>query len=935
MTMENEKKLSTVYEPQNVEEKWYQVWEKEGYFHAEANEELRKRKAVGEAQTFSIVMPPPNVTGSLHLGHALDSTLQDILTRWRRMQGYHTLWLPGTDHAGIATQAKVEEQLGKEGLSKYDLGREKFLERVWAWKKQYGGHITKQLRKLGTSCDWERERFTLDEGCSQAVQEVFVRLYEKGLIYQGNYIINWCPKCQTTISDIEVEHEPHTGKIWHIRYPVLDDDGATTGEYLVVATTRPETMLGDTAVAVHPEDERYQGLVGKKLRLPLTGRIIPVIADDYVEREFGTGAVKVTPAHDPNDFEMGLRHNLEQITVLNRQAVMNEQAGSYQGLDRYEARKRVVADLETQGFLVKVEEHEHAVGQCYRCDTVIEPMVSKQWFVKMKPLAEPAIQAVLDGRIRFVPERFTKIYLNWLENIRDWCISRQLWWGHRIPVWYCQDCQEVICTKEEPAKCPRCGSAKLERDTDVLDTWFSSGLWPFSTQGWPEETETLGCYYPTSVLVTGRDIIFFWVARMIFMGLEFRPEVPFRDVFIHGLVLDAQGRKMSKSLGNGIDPIEVIEQYGADTLRFMLITGNTPGNDLRFQMERLEATRNFANKIWNASRFALLNLADYQEAGQAEEKENRENTENAENTVEMGKSAGAGIMAGVEKTVEDTAEGPLADRWIRSRFCRTAEEVTRNLERYDLGEAGRVIYEFMWNEFCDWYIEMVKPRLYGKETAASRRTAQTVLAATLRGTLELLHPFMPFITEEIWQHLPHQGKTVMLAPWPQGKEAELDEQAETEMTVVMEVVKALRNLRSEMNVSPGKKAEAVLIAQNEAALAALQHGEGYLLNLAGLSQVTILLSASEKPEQAVTAVVSGVEVYLSLKGLVDLEKEQARLEKEKANLEKEIARLEGKLQNQGFLAKAPGEVIEKEKGKLADYRTKKEAILERIASFTE
>ncbi len=900
--MENEKNLSTVYEPQNVEEKWYQIWEKEGYFHAEANEELRKKKEAGEAQTFSIVMPPPNVTGSLHLGHALDNTLQDILTRWRRMEGYHTLWLPGTDHAGIATQAKVEEQLAKEGLSKYDLGREKFLDRVWEWKKQYGGRITKQLRKLGTSCDWQRERFTLDEGCSEAVRDVFVSLYEKGLIYQGNYIINWCPKCQTTISDIEVEHEIHAAKIWHLRYPVIDEAGENTDEYIVVATTRPETMLGDTAVAVHPEDERYKALVGKKLRLPLMGRIIPIVADDYVDREFGSGAVKITPAHDPNDFELGLRHNLEQITVIDRKGVMNEQAGVYQGLERLEARERIVANLKAQGFLVKIEDYEHSVGQCYRCNTVIEPLISKQWFVKMKPLAEPAIQAVLDGRIKFVPERFTKIYLNWLENIRDWCISRQLWWGHRIPVWYCRDCDEVICSKEEPAKCPRCGSTKLEQETDVLDTWFSSGLWPFSTQGWPEKTDTLRSFYPTSVLVTGRDIIFFWVARMIFMGLEFMPDVPFREVFIHGLVLDAQGRKMSKSLGNGIDPIEVIDQYGADTLRFMLITGNTPGNDLRFQTERLEATRNFANKIWNASRFALMNLADYVD-----------------------------VQGDGEAVREDAYT--LADRWIRSRFNRTAEEVTRNLERYDLGEAARVIYEFIWNEFCDWYIEMVKPRLYGKETAESKRTAQAVLAATLRQTMELLHPFMPFITEEIWQHLPHQGKTIMLAPWPQAETAAFDAEAEAEMTVIMEVVKALRNLRSEMNVAPGKKAEAILMAQNEAALAALRHGESYLLNLAGLAQVTIQLSAPEKPEQAVTAVVSGVEVYLSLKGLVDIEKETARLEKEKGNLEKEIARLEGKLQNQGFLAKAPAEVIEKEKEKLADYRTKKDAILERIASL--
>ncbi|NLO75511.1 MAG: valine--tRNA ligase [Clostridia bacterium] len=879
--MKDEQNISTVYEPQKVEKKWYQIWEKAGYFEAKVDR---------EASRFSIVMPPPNVTGSLHLGHALDNTLQDILTRWHRMQGEDTLWLPGTDHAGIATQARVEEHLAKEGLSKEDLGREKFLERVWAWKKQYGGHITTQLRKLGASCDWSRERFTLDEGCSEAVKEVFVRLYEKGLIYQGNYIINWCPKCQTTISDIEVEHEPHAGKIWHIRYPVMDSD-----EELIVVTTRPETMLGDTAVAVHPEDERYRKLIGKKLRLPLTDRVIPIIADDYVDKEFGTGAVKVTPAHDPNDFAMGLRHNLEQITVLDRQAVMNEHAGKYAGLDRYEARRQIVADLEQLGFLVKVEEHENAVGQCYRCDTVIEPMVSKQWFVKMKPLAEPAIQAVKDGRIRFVPERFTKIYLGWMENIRDWCISRQLWWGHRIPVWYCQDCDKVICAKEEPQVCSKCGSAKLVQDPDVLDTWFSSALWPFSTMGWPEETETLKYFYPTSVLVTGRDIIFFWVARMIFSGLEFMSDVPFRDVFIHGLVLDAQGRKMSKSLGNGIDPIEVIEQYGADTLRFMLITGNTPGNDLRFQTERLEAVRNFANKIWNASRFALMNLTDYQE--------------------------------------DNSSEYTLADRWIRSRFNRTASEVTRNLARYELGEAARLIYEFIWNEFCDWYIEMVKPRLYGKESEAGRKTAQKVLAQTLRETMQLLHPFMPFLTEEIWQHLPHQGETVMLAPWPKGTEAEMDEQAEQEMTILMDVIKAIRNLRSEMNVPLGKKAHVVLIAQNEQVLAALQKGEGYLLNLAGLAQVDLLLNSPEKPEQAVTAVVSGVEVYLLLQGLVDLDKEKARLEKEKGLMEQEIARLEKKLSNKGFLTKAPPEIVAKEKEKLKDYQIKKEAILERIASL--
>jgi len=876
-----EKKLSTVYEPNSVEEKWYKIWEEKGYFHSE-----NKGK-----EAFSIVMPPPNVTGSLHLGHALDNTLQDILTRWHRMQGHDVLWVPGTDHAGIATQAKVEEQLAKEGISKHDIGREKFLERVWDWKHQYGNRITKQLRKLGTSCDWQKERFTLDEGCSRAVREAFVNLYNKGLIYQGNYIINWCPKCQTTISDIEVEHEDQQGKLWHVRYPVVD-----SSEYIVIATTRPETLLGDTAVAVHPEDKRYTHLVGKKIRLPLTDRVIPIITDDYVDKEFGTGAVKITPAHDPNDFEMGLRHNLENISVMDRQAVMNEFAGKYQGLDRYEAREKIVTDLKAMGLLVKIEDHEHAVGQCYRCNTVIEPMVSKQWFVKMKPLAEPAISAVVDGKIKFVPERFTKVYLNWMENIRDWCISRQLWWGHRIPVWYCQECNEVICEKEDPNKCPKCGSQDLVQDPDVLDTWFSSGLWPFSTLGWPNNTEDLKCYYPTSVMVTGRDIIFFWVARMIFSAMESMSEVPFREVFIHGLILDSQGRKMSKSLGNGIDPIEVIEKFGADTLRFMLITGNTPGNDMRFQNERLEGTRNFANKIWNASRFALMNLEDVDENG-------------------------------------ETTEPSLADRWIRSRFNRVAEEVTHSLERYDLGETGRLLYEFIWNEFCDWYIEMAKPSLYGKETQENRRTAQAVLAKTLSQTMQLLHPFMPFITEEIWQCLPHEGETIMLSSWPQGEKTEIDVEAEECMVVIMEVVKAVRNLRSEMNVLPGKKVEAVLMAQDEEVLARLQAGKSYVMNLAGINQADIILNCPKKPEQAVTAVVSGVEVYLPLKGLVDVEKELVRLEKEGANLDKEIARLKGKLNNEGFLSKAPCEVVEKEKAKLVDYNNKKEAILERIVDL--
>lgn len=886
------KNLSSTYDPGSVEDKWYQIWEKNGYFKADANEDVIKANKEGE--TFSIVMPPPNVTGSLHLGHAFDCTLQDVLTRWRRMQGYHTLWLPGTDHAGIATQAKVEGQLAKEGTSKYDIGRDLFLERVWEWKKQYGNRITTQLRKMGSSCDWDRERFTLDEGCSRAVKEVFVRLFEKGLIYQGNYIINWCPKCHTTISDIEVEHKNHAGNIWHLKYPVVNSD-----EYIVVATTRPETMLGDTAVAVHPEDERYKHLVGKEVELPLTGRTIPIITDEYVDKEFGTGAVKITPAHDPNDFEMGLRHDLEQISVMDRKAKMNDLAGKYQGLDRYEARKEIVKDLEEMGLLIQVEDHEHAVGQCYRCDTVIEPMVSKQWFVKMKPLAEPAIQAVKDGKIRFVPERFTKTYLNWMENIRDWCISRQLWWGHRIPVWYCQDCGEIICSKDEPSVCKKCGSSKLEQDPDVLDTWFSSGLWPFSTMGWPDVTDTLKSYYPTSVLVTGRDIIFFWVARMIFSALEITDEIPFSEVFIHGLILDSKGRKMSKSLNNGVDPLEIIENYGADTLRFMISTGNTPGNDMRFQNERLESTRNFLNKIWNASRFALMNLEDYN---------------GEKNEIELS----------------------LADKWIRSRFNKTAKEVTRLMERYEIGEAARILYEFMWDEICDWYIEVIKPRLYGKETEDSRKTAQYVLATTLSQTLELLHPFIPFITEEIWQLIPgnkEKVETIMLTSWPQGGQDEIDEKVEMEMKVVMDVIKAIRNLRSEMNVPPGKKAELILMAENQNMFNILQNGDSYIKNLAGISQTELIMVNDKKPQQAVTAIVSGVEIYLPLKGLIDLEKEFARLEKEKANLEKEIVRLEKKLNNQGFIAKAPQEVIEKEKAKLKDYQSKKEAVETRIKTL--
>jgi valyl-tRNA synthetase len=880
--MSDEFKMEKIYEPRQVEGKWYPFWEEKGYFHAKVDE---------SKEPFSIVMPPPNVTGALHLGHAIDNTIQDILTRFKRMQGYNTLWLPGTDHAGIATQAKVEEQLAKEGTNRHELGREKFLERVWEWKEQYGGRITQQLRHLGASCDWSRERFTMDEGCSKAVREAFVELYNKGLIYRGNYIVNWCPQCHTTISDIEVEHVDREGNLWHLRYPVKDSK-----EFLVVATTRPETMLGDTAVAVHPEDERYQHLLGKTIILPLTNREIPIIADEYVDREFGTGAVKITPAHDPNDFEMGLRHNLQGIAVMDKEARMNENAGKYQGMERYVARKEIVKDLEALGALVKVDAHQHAVGECYRCSTVIEPMVSKQWFVKMEPLAKPAMEVVREGVLEFVPDRFSKIYLGWLENIRDWCISRQLWWGHRIPVWYCEDCGVEICAKEDPETCTTCDSKHLRQDPDVLDTWFSSGLWPFSTMGWPEQTPELKQFYPTSVLVTGRDIIFFWVARMIFTSLEFMKEAPFKKVMIHGLVLDAQGRKMSKSLGNGVDPIEVIDQYGADTLRFMLITGNTPGNDLRFQPERLEATRNFANKIWNASRFVLLNLQDYEEVPRGE------------------------LL--------------LVDRWILSRYEATVQAVTKSLERFDLGEAGRLLYEFIWNEFCDWYIELAKGRLYDKEHPEARSTVQSVLLEVLEGTMRLLHPFMPFITEEIWQNLPVNGESIMIQSYPKVS-GYRNEAVEKQMNLIMEVIKAVRNIRAEMNVQPGKKAEIILLATETDYLEILQVGKESIRHLAGGSQVDVVSSLEVKPAQAASAVLDGVEIYLPLRGLLDLDKEIARVEKEIGQALQEQSRLEGKLNNPGFIAKAPEEVVAKEREKLEGINSRIAALQGRISELKE
>jgi len=870
--------LPSVYEPGQVERKWYKFWRERNYFapSGDTNQPM-----------FSIVMPPPNVTGSLHLGHALDNTLQDILTRWKRMQGYNVLWLPGTDHAGIATQAKVEEALAQEGLSRHDLGREKFVERVWEWKHLYGNRITEQLSLLGSSCDWSRERFTMDEGCSRAVREVFVDMYNKGLIYQGDYIINWCPKCHTAISDIEVEHEDTEGKLWYIRYPIEDSD-----EYLVVATTRPETMLGDTGVAVHPEDERYSHLIGRNVMLPLMNRPIPVFADGCVDKEFGTGAVKVTPAHDPNDFEMGFRHQLLQIKVMDDGGIMNENAGQYEGLDRSECRQKVVADLEALGLLEKIEPHQHAVGHCQRCETIIEPMISKQWFVRMKPLAEPAIRRVVEGDIRFVPERFTKIYLNWMENIRDWCISRQLWWGHRIPVWYCDQCGEIICSKTDPDRCPSCESDQLRQDEDVLDTWFSSALWPFSTLGWPEETKDLETFYPTSVLVTGRDIIFFWVARMIFSGLEHTGQVPFYDVNIHGLILDAQGRKMSKSLGNGIDPIEVIDKYGADTLRFALITGVTPGNDVRFHWEKVENTRNFANKIWNAARFVLMNLEGYEP---------------------------------VEVAEEDLT---LADRWIISRLANTAEDVTRLLEEYDLGEAAKTLYEFIWDEFCDWYIELAKIRLGQSADSHHRLVAQNVLLQVLFDTLRLLHPFMPFITEEIYQNLPGHNDTIMLDAWP--VKGQVWPEALEDMQQLMSVIRNLRNIRAEFNVAPGTPINTIILVRDQGKMALFENNQVYMQRLAQVKKIEVVNNLDTKPAQAVSALTAWTEIYVPLEGIIDIEREIVRLEKELKATEADLQRAESKLGNANFLAKAPQEVIAKENAKAEEARVKREGILQRL-----
>ncbi|MEA4854559.1 MAG: valine--tRNA ligase [Christensenella sp.] len=870
-----QKELGKTYDPKSTEEKLYRKWLEKGYFHAEAD----KTK-----QPFTIVIPPPNITGQLHMGHALDNMIQDAIIRTKRMQGYQALWLPGTDHASIATEVKIVDALREEGTSKEELGREKFLERAWQWRDKFGGRIVEQLKKLGSSLDWDRERFTMDEGCNKAVREVFVRLYEKGLIYQGNRIINWCPHCMTALSDAEVEYEQQGSHLWHMRYRA--EDG---GEGIVVATTRPETMLGDTAVAVNPKDERYKDLVGKNVILPLLNKPIPVIADEYVDMEFGTGAVKITPAHDPNDYEVGQRHDLQIIKVMNDDGTMAQNAGKYAGLDRDEARVQIVADLKACGAMEKIEDYAHNVGHCYRCHTVIEPIISRQWFVKMKELAQPAIEAVESGEVRFVPERFSKIYFNWLYNIRDWCISRQLWWGHRIPAYTCSECGKLIVSVDEPTCCPQCGASSFTQDEDVLDTWFSSGLWPFSTLGWPEKTPELDFFYPTNALVTGYDIIFFWVARMIIFGIEIMGRPPFQVVDIHGIVRDSEGRKMSKSLNNGIDPLEVIDKYGADALRFSLAVGSSPGNDMRFYWEKVEAARNFANKIWNASRFVMMNID--------------------------------GDVRPIDESKLD-----IADKWVLARLNEAVRECTDNIEKYDLGMAAQKAYDFTWNEFCDWYIEMAKPRLYGEDEEEKAATI-SVLVYVLKNTLKLLHPFMPFITEEIYTSLPGAQETIMLGPWPEVAFDGNAKQAEM-MNGVMDMIRAIRNIRAEMDVPPSVKVKLTILTKHGEAIEACAE---YLKKLAYANDVQIITEKSEIPQNSVSAVCAVGEAYMPLADLIDVEKELLRLSKEAEKNEKEIARAQGKLGNKGFTDKAPAKVVDEERAKLATYLEMKEKLSERIA----
>ena len=879
------KELEKTYNPGAIEERLYDKWMEKKYFHAEVD---RSKKP------FTIVMPPPNITGQLHMGHALDNTMQDILIRYKRMQGYSALWQPGTDHAAIATEVKVIDKLRSEGINKEDLTREEFLKYAWDWKKEYGGRIVKQLKKLGSSADWDRERFTMDEGCSNAVKEVFIRLYEKGYIYKGSRIINWCPECKTSISDAEVVHEEQDGFFWHINYPVKDEPG----RYVEIATTRPETLIGDTAVAVHPDDERYKDLVGKMLILPLVGREIPVVADEYVDKEFGTGCVKITPAHDPNDFEVGKRHNLEEINILNDDATINEKGGKYAGMDRYEARKAMVKDLEEQGLLVKIVPHSHNVGTHDRCKTTIEPMVKQQWFVRMDEMAKPAIEALKSGRLKFVPESFGKTYLHWLENIRDWCISRQLWWGHRIPAYYCSDCGEMVVAKDAPEKCPKCGGTHMVQDEDTLDTWFSSALWPFSTLGWPEKTPEFEYFYPTDVLVTGYDIIFFWVIRMVFSGLEQTGKEPFHTVLIHGLVRDSQGRKMSKSLGNGIDPLEVVDKYGADALRMTLITGNAPGNDMRFYWERVEASRNFANKVWNASRFIMMNME----------------------------------KAPVREVA--LSELTMADRWILSKVNTLAKDVTENLDKYELGIALQKIYDFIWESFCDWYIEMVKPRLYNDEDqtkAAALWTLKTVLIQSLK----LLHPYMPFITEEIFCTLQDEEASIMISRWPEYRAEWSFEKEEEAVEIIKEAVRAIRNVRTSMNVPPSRKAHVFVVSEDAGVREIFENSKVFFGTLGYANQVDVQADKTGISEDAVSAVTAKAVIYMPFAELVDVEKEIERLKKEEANLNKELARSRGMLGNENFVKRAPEAKINEEKAKLAKYEQMMEQVKERLCQLEE
>ena len=879
------KELAKTYDPKGLEDRLYQKWLDKGYFHATVNPNKKP---------FTIMMPPPNVTGQLHMGHALDNTMQDILCRFKRMEGYEVLWQPGTDHAAIATEVKVTNMLKEQGIDKDEIGREKFLEHCWEWKKEYGGRINSQLRKIGASADWERERFTMDEGCSKAVEEVFCRLYEKGWIYKGSRIINWCPVCQTSISDAEVEYQEQAGHFWHINYPVVGEEG----RFVEIATTRPETLLGDTAVAVNPEDERYTDIVGKMLKLPLTDREIPVIADAYVDKEFGTGCVKITPAHDPNDFEVGKRHNLEEINILNDDGTMNNKCGKYAGMDRYEARKAMVEDLEKLGLLVKVVDHVHNVGTHDRCKTTVEPMIKPQWFVKMEEMAKPAIDALQSGRLKFVPESFGKTYMHWLEGIRDWCISRQLWWGHRIPAYYCEECGEMVVSRDMPEKCPKCGCSHLKQDEDTLDTWFSSALWPFSTLGWPNKTEELDYFYPTDVLVTGYDIIFFWVIRMVFSALEQTGTEPFHTVLIHGLVRDSQGRKMSKSLGNGIDPLEVIDKYGADALRLTLITGNAPGNDMRFYWERVESSRNFANKVWNASRFIMMNLGDEQ------------------------------------PTKPEAADLLPVDRWILSKVNTLAKDVTENMDKYELGIAVQKVYDFIWEEFCDWYIEIAKVRLYKKEEdPKAANAALWVLKTVLANALKMLHPYMPFITEEIFCTLCPEEETIMLAPWPEYTEEWNFAKEEADVETIKVLVKGIRNIRSEMNVPPSRKAKYFIVSPDADLCELFASHKDIYSQLISASEIDVQADKAGIPEDAVSVVIPNAVVYIPLEELVDMAKERERLEKEKAKLAKELARSNGMLNNEKFLSKAPQAKVDEEKAKLEKYKQMMEDVENRLAQL--